>query len=123
MRRIIVALALGLPLICVADPASARSGGGRSGDSRIDLTAPGPAQFLDQAMAALQRGDLRAASSGVEIAQHRLLTDSLASNLPYVANAMSMRDAAQVLNGARQALFFGDAAGAAQAIAAARGML
>ena len=121
MRGIIVALALTLPLIS-AVPASARDGG-RSNDTRIDLSAPGPAQFLAQAMAALRAGDLQAATSRVEMAQHRLLRDSLATNLPFVADAMSMRDAAQVLNGARQALFLGDAPGAARAIAAARGML
>lgn len=110
------ALAL-LPLLPAAAIADEGTG------YQIPLSAPGPAQILDQASAALRSGTDGRAAALIDQAEHRLLQDSLADNLPQQASVASMRDAVGVLDHARQALAGGDRATATSDVETARGML
>jgi hypothetical protein len=121
MTRILRLALLGVALTGAATlPALARE---NSGQGSIILSAPGPAQMLDAARAALSQGNGAAALAQVEAAQHRLLRDSTARNLPAEASREAMRAAVPVLDRARQALARQDLATAAAAVAEARGML
>lgn len=96
---------------------------GESAGYHITLSAPGPAQILEQASVALRDGTRDGASALIAQAEHRLLIDGQADNLPQAASVASMRDAVGVLDHARQALSGGDVATAAADVATARGML
>jgi hypothetical protein len=122
MRRspaLILGLALGL---ATAMPVMAEDTDA-SGGFPIIPSAPGPRQILDDALARLAAHDLGGVSARIEMAQNRLINDSLSGVCPQDQSASGMRDAVPVLDVARQALARGNEAGAVRAVQQARGMV
>lgn len=118
--RLVRTAALGAVVLLPMMPAAFAS---EHSGYEIDLSAPGPTQILDSAAAALRDGSLAQATALVEQAEHRLLKDSTADNLPDVAAVDGMRNAIPVLDHARRALANHDRATAAADVATARDML
>lgn len=124
IRHGLLLAALVLPL---AAPGLAEARAGRppsTGRSEhVALSAPDPKEMLADAEAGLQAGDVARSTADIEMAQDRLLHESLAVNLPAGIDRAALRDAIPVLDRARQALIRGDTPAAGAAIAQARAML
>lgn len=86
----------------------------------IVFSEPGPANLLDSARALLAAGRAAEAQATLEAAEHRMISYSLARNLPDPAMAERLRAAVPVVDQARQALARRDLAAANAAIIAAR---